>query len=361
MKTWFRMQVQKDDPSTADIYIYDFIGDWIDEMLNEMFNEKITVTAKAFVEELEKLPDSVKALRVHVNSPGGDVFGAVAIANALREQRTAKGRTVETSVDGLAASAASIIIQAGDPVRMGNNALVMIHNPWTIAVGEAKELRKYAEDLDTIRNGIISTYQWHSELSDEEIGSLMDETTWMEADEAVEKGFATEKVEGLKVAASIDPRGLRKLAIPEKYHDRVNALLKKEEEPAKATEVLRLCRESECLDLAESLIDEGLSIDRVQSRLQAEREVRAKAKARADEIQARCEKAKLPELAQGYISGSMGLEDIGKHLATITARLDTAVIDGTLDPDGDVKPKPRINVSEVYSNRNRLLSAGKKE
>jgi ATP-dependent protease ClpP protease subunit len=373
MKTWFRMKVQEDDPSIADIYIYDFIGDWIDEMLNEVFGEEVTVTAKAFVEELEKLPDSVKALRVHVNSPGGDVFGAVAIANALRDQRLVKGRAVETSIEGLAASAASIIVQAGDPIRMGDNSLIMIHNPWTLAIGEADELRKDAQDLDTIRNGIISTYQWHSELSEDEIGALMDATTWLEADEAIEKGFATEKVEGLKAVASIGPRGLTKLAVPEKYSDRVKALVKPEpkadagnlalddEEPAQATEVLRLCREGDCLDIAESLIEDGLSIERVQSRVKAEVESRANAKARATEIQGLCEKAKLPELADGYIRGQMSSDDVRAHLTAFTARLDRAEIDGGLEPDNGYRPKAKINVSQVYADRNRLLTAGNKK
>ncbi len=338
-KQWFRFQVREDDPSVADIYIYDFIGDWVDEMMNEMFGEEITVTAKAFIKELDALPDSVKSIKNHVNSPGGDVFAAVAMANALREQRNSKGRSVETLVEGLAASAASIVIQAGDPISIADNGLIMIHNPWTKTHGEAKELRKAADELDTIRNSIIATYQWHSELDVKQIAALMDETTWMSADEAIANGFATEVVKGLKAAASIDPRGVAKLSIPEKYRDRVKALLKPEpepapaEEPAKATEVLRLCREGDCLDIAESLIEDGLSLEHVQSRVKAEVESRAKAKARADEIRGLCDKAKLSELADGYIRGQMKLEDIRAHLTTLTAKLDQLEIDGGLEPD----------------------------
>lgn len=379
-RNWYRMEVSED--VVADIYIFDFIGDWIDEMLNEIFGERISVTAKAFVQELQQLPESVKTLRVHVNSPGGDVFGAVAIANALRDQRAARGRAVETSVEGLAASAASIIIQAGDPVRVGDNALIMIHNPWTLVAGEANELRKYAQELDTIRDAIISTYQWHSKLESEEIANMMDETTWMDADDAVAKGFATEKVDGLKAAATIDPRGLTKLSIPEQYRERVEALLKPkvkspeppapsselppgtiaQEEPACVTEVLRLCREANCLDMAEELIEQGLSMERVQDRVKAEAGRRTAAEARAKEIRARCETAKLPELAEGYIKGSMSLDDIGRHLAAITAKLDAIEIDNSLEPDQGARPKARINVSEIYRERNRLqLVSGNKE
>lgn len=365
------MQVREDDPSVADIYIFDFIGDWVDDLWGF---DGIVTTAKSFIKGLEELPDSVKTEKVHVNSPGGDVFGAIAMANALRDQRK-QGRQVETIVEGLAASAASIVIQAGDPIRIADNALIMIHNPWTFAAGEASELKKAAGELETIRNAIIATYRWHSKLSEKAIGALMDETTWMEADAAIANGFATEKVEGLKAAASIDPRGVAKLAVPEKYQAHVKALIKPAlddlalepgkiiaEEPAKATEVLRLCREGDCLDIAESLITDGLSIEHVQSRVKAEVENRASAKARADEIRGLCDKAKLSELADGYIGGQMKLEDIRAHLTTLTAKLDQLEIDGGLEPDHGGKPRAKINVSEVYATRNRLqLVAGQKE
>lgn len=370
-RQWYRMQVQEDS-SVADIYIYDFIGDWIDEMLNEMFGENITITAKAFIDELNALPDSVTQLRVHVNSPGGDVFGAVAIANALRDQRSSKGRAVETSVDALAASAASIIIQAGDPVRIADNGLIMIHNPWRIALGEAGELRKAADDLDTIREAIVATYRWNSELSAEDIGTMMDATTWMDADEAVEKGFATEKVEGLRAAASLDPRGVAKLTIPDKYKERVEALVKPKDneesdpepetdgEPAEPMAILRLCRENECLEIAERFIESKASIEEVTSRVNEWKEAKQQAAVRATEIRALCEKAELPELADGYIKGGMELGDVRLHLTTLTARLDKAEIDAGLEPDQGVKGKPKINVAQIYAERNRLqLGPGK--
>ena len=227
---WFRMEASKKNPAIADIYIFGFIGDWVDDLLGW---DDVT-TAKSFIDELEALPDSVKTIRLHVNSPGGDVFGAVAITNALRDQRTTKGRQVETIVEGLAASAASIVIQAGNPIRMADNALIMIHNPTMITYGEESDHRRAADALKTIRLTLISTYQWHSKLSAEKIGALMDEATWLEVDEAIEKGFATEKVEGLKVAASIDPRGLAKLSIPEKYRDRVKTFSAPKQTPQTA-------------------------------------------------------------------------------------------------------------------------------
>lgn len=239
MREWYRIEVKAaaesspEGDSVAEIHIIDYIGGWIDQTLNELFGEKVTVTAKAFIDDLAALPASVKALRVHINSPGGDVWGAINIANALRDQQITKGRTVETVIDGLAASSASLIAMAGKPCRMADNAIFMVHEPWSGAVGNAKEMRKCADMLDTLRDAqLVPTYQWHSKLSAQEITALLEAETWMDADEATANGFVDEKVEGLRVAASIDPRARAKLSIPEKFRPQVEALLRPEDPPA---------------------------------------------------------------------------------------------------------------------------------
>lgn len=357
-RTWFRVDAKAEDPTVVDISIIDFIGDWLDDYWG------FGVTAKAFVEELAKLPDAVKTIRLHVNSPGGDVFAAVNIANALRDQRASKGRAIAVFIDGLAASSASVVIMAGDTIAIGDNALVMIHNPWTITLGEAADLRKSADSLDKIRETIIATYRWQSPLSDEVLGELMDAETWMDADEAIANGFATEKVEGLKAAAALDPRALAKLSVPEKYRARAEALVAapappeppapEPPAPASATEVLRLCREGDCLDLAEGLLAANATLDQVLARVSAERQARAAAAARATQIRALCDKVKLPELADGYIAGAMTLDAIRAHLTVLTAKLDRIEIDGSLLPDQGAAVKTRIDVLAIYAGRNRL-------
>ena len=383
-RKWLRVQMAADDPTRADLFILGIIGDWVDDLWEDigLGFDSIT-TAKSFKEELDALPDSVKTLRLRVNSPGGDVSGAVAIANMLRDWGKADGRSVESSVEGLAASAASLVIQAGETVRIADNGLVMLHHPWTRAAGNARELREAAGELDTLtRSSIVPTYQWHSELSEDEILRLMDATTWMGADEAIENGFATEKVEGLKAAACIEPRMVAKLNVPEKYRSFVDALVAKTEpkdtpkddmknppaEPAPtttaaaATEVLRLCREAECLDVAEELIAASASLEDVTSRVASERESKEKAEARAAEIRGLCESANLPELAASYISGHMPADIVRNQLTMMTARLDNVELDGSLHPDQGARAKPRLHVSEIYAERNRLqLTAGKKE
>lgn len=339
-RTWYRIQNAVEDPGVVDIHINDFIGDWIDDYWG------FGVTAKAFLDQLAALPEAVRSIRVHLNSPGGDVFAATTIANALRDQQVSKGRAVETIVDGLAASAATIIMMAGRPVKVADNAVVMIHNPWSVGVGNAAQMRKMAEDLDTIRDTIVATYQWHSALDAADIIALMDAETWMSAEDAVTYGFATEIVAGLKAAAALPAHALAKLTIPEAFKARVAAFLADAPPaatpppaappvaaaPAPAVEVLRACREGQCLELAETLLAEGANADQVQARITGLQTERAATAARRHAIEAMCQTARVPELAAAYVSGGMSADAVRAHLTVITAKLDKVEIDAGLSP-----------------------------
>lgn len=143
------------------------------------------VSSKKFASDLKALGNK-KTITVKINSGGGDVFAAHAIYNLLKEN-SAK---VVTMVEGIAASAASVILQAGDERIVPNNAFVMIHNPSTIAWGEAKDMVKMADTLNTIKDGIVNTYADRTGKSKEEISKMMDEETWMTGEDAVKEGFA---------------------------------------------------------------------------------------------------------------------------------------------------------------------------
>ena len=224
-RKWFDVKAAADE-SAAEFFIFDFIGDWFDDL----WQFDGVTTAKSFVDALAALPDSVKDLLVRINSPGGDFFGGVTIANALRAEQE-RGRTVTTVVEGLAGSAASVVAMGGSEVRIADNGLFMIHAPWSVAAGNAGQLRAHAETLDQLRDSLVKTYQWHSELDSNAIVAIIDgpdgQGTWLDADAAVEHGFATKKVEGLKAAASIDPRSMAKLGlkIPSEYEDRIKGFL----------------------------------------------------------------------------------------------------------------------------------------
>lgn len=353
-REWYRIQMAADEPTAAEIHIIDVIGSWDDDWIARNFGYDMGITARAFVEALSQLPDSVKSLRVHINSPGGDVFAAANIANALRDQRTSKGRTVDVFVDGIAASAASVVMMAGDTIRVSDNGLVMVHNPYTIALGNAAEMRKIADVLDTLRQTIIATYQWHSTLTSDELAALMDAETWMDADQALANGFATEKVAGLKAAASLDRRSVASLKVPDRFRARVDALLAPKEDvpqPLAALEVVRVCREADCLELVEDLIVSGATRVVVESRVTAAKARKDAEQTRQREIRALCEQAKQKDLADDYIAGGMTVGAVRAQLAKVTAKVDAIEIDGSLGPDQG-KGKPRIDAGAIYARIN---------
>lgn len=355
-REWFRVSAKADDPTVVEIAIYDFIGDWIDGYWG------FGVTAKQFLEQLAGLPDAVKTLKLRISSPGGDVYSATAIANLLRDQQASRGRTVEVVIDGIAASAATIITSAGSrgKVAIADNATMFIHNPWTIGIGNAKALRKAAEDLDTLAASIVTAYRWRSSLSDQELAELMDAETLMDADEAIGWGFADAKIEGLPAMnAAFDPRGLSMVAqMPEKVRATIQAMIQQAEEeprapqPADPAAVLAACKAAGCLDVAEDLITAKATLEQVTARIQQEQAIRQAEAQRAGEIRALCAMAKHPERAEQYIRANVSVQFVREDLTYWTAKLDKVEIDASLLPDaGGAAVKTRLNSSAIYAER----------
>lgn len=171
---------RKNKPKSAEIRIYDYIGeDWYGD----------GCSAKKVDEQLRAIGE-VDDIVVKINSPGGSVFDGIAIYNLLKNHEA----TISVQVIGVAASAASIIAMAGDTISMGTATKIMIHNPWTIGYGEAKDFRKTADTLDEIRSGMLDAYAERTELSRKELAQMCDDETWMGPDDAIEKGFADSKL-----------------------------------------------------------------------------------------------------------------------------------------------------------------------
>lgn len=163
---------------TATINIYGDITSW------ELYDTD--VSAATLSKQLEALGD-VEQIDVFINSYGGEVAEGLAIYNALRRHKA----KITTYCDGFACSIASVIFMAGDERVMNEASLLMIHNAWTYAAGNAEELRKQADDLEKITQASVEAYKAHSSLSEEEIKALMDAETWILPSEALEYGFAT--------------------------------------------------------------------------------------------------------------------------------------------------------------------------
>lgn len=143
------------------------------------------VTPQMFKEELM---DGSGDITVWINSPGGDCVAAAQIYNMLREY----DGNVTVKIDGIAASAASVIAMAGDKVLMSPVSMMMIHNPMTIAFGDSGEMQKAIDMLAGVKDSIINAYELKTGLSRTRLSHLMDAETWMDANKAIELGFADE-------------------------------------------------------------------------------------------------------------------------------------------------------------------------
>jgi ATP-dependent Clp protease protease subunit len=185
---WYAISETEND--TAEISIYDEIGGF-------------GVGAKQFLGELSRLKG--KHLHLRINSPGGSVVEGTAIFNALRRHQG--GVTVH--IDALAASMASVIAMAGMPVYMADNALLMVHNPWTITAGDSDELRKEADLLDKLKASIRNAYQRKTGLPEDQLQTMMDAETWLDSVDAVALGFVDAIEEGVAAAATVKPAELR--------------------------------------------------------------------------------------------------------------------------------------------------------
>jgi ATP-dependent protease ClpP protease subunit len=170
--------------TTAIMRIYEDIG--------EDFWTGGGITAKSFAGQLDELGD-IKRLNVHINCLGGDAFTAQAIYSIISDYPA----KTTSYIDGVAASAATIVACAADEVIARHNTSYMVHYPWAMAVGNAEVMRKAADDLDKLTIPIVSVYkeQVNGKIDDDKIRELMAGETWMSADEALENGFV-DKVRG---------------------------------------------------------------------------------------------------------------------------------------------------------------------
>lgn len=175
----------ENDATEATIYLYDMIVNTDDEAAWWG-----GVSPQAFVRALGEI--TAPTIHLRVNSPGGSVFGARAIEQAIREHKS----KIIAHVDGLAASAASFLIMAADEIHMAPGSFLMIHKAWTLMYGNADDLRKEAELLDQIDTSLVNTYAKRSGQSDDDIAAWLAGETWFEASKAVELGFADQVADG---------------------------------------------------------------------------------------------------------------------------------------------------------------------
>ena len=335
-KSWYQIKAKAADQ--AEIAIFDEIGFW-------------GVTAKDFIAELKSLPAS--EITLSINSPGGSVFDALAIYNALRGH----GAQIKVRVMGVAASAASLIAMAGDTIVMPENTFMMIHNPIGGVYGNAEDMRDLAETLDKIGASLTATYVARTGQDEATIQALLDAETWLDAAQAVELGFADELEPALKIAASFDVSLVERL--PEHIRAAFDAVAaapdaKPAEAPAPvalaptlAERIVAACQSAGLSDYAaEFALDARLVDDAsIASAMQA-----------ANEVIQLCAIAGRPDQAKAFIRAARPVADVRAALLAARAEADEAAHTDNHIPMSTSKPphsEPQaVSTQSIWAARN---------
>ncbi len=376
-RNWYAITTQTTDAGViAEVRIYDEIGFW-------------GITAKDFIAQLDAAASNAAQVVVAVNSPGGDVFDAFAIYNALKRYA---GR-VTTRVDGVAASSASLVVMAGDTIVMPANAMMMIHNPWTIAAGDASALRSTADAMEKMEASFVAAYAGRSGLSDEEVGNMADAETWLTAAEAKALGLCDEIEDPVRLQASVNVGAAlaRFAGVPQGLIDQIEEIdpahgpaQGRTEPPAPASpaapratltptappaneppasaptpapvvgsalaaHIFKACREGGIAELAEPIIvSSGL-------RDQASADARI---GEAREISGLCVAAKLPEIAAEFVAGGLNVDQVRARLYERVMAASAPHIDNTQRPKGEQgRTAGGLSATNIYATRRNAIQA----
>lgn len=217
--TW---RVNKTSDQNAEVFLYGDIGGWMDG-----------IGADEFAREIAGL--SVETIDVRLNSGGGSVFEGQAIYNALN-RHPAK---IIMNIDGIAASIASVIAMAGDQINITEGSHVMIHKPWSMAMGDAESMRKEAEVLDSLESGIVDIYAARTGKDRKQLENWIGAETWFKGQAAVDAGFADAVIPAKRKEKAA------KSSILALYSCTPKELLETDENVPNAREVERILRDVE--------------------------------------------------------------------------------------------------------------------
>ncbi|NNA29136.1 head maturation protease, ClpP-related [Pseudomonas lundensis] len=334
-KHWYSLKASGEaEARSIEVYVYGEIGTW-------------GITANQFVRDLAAMDDGVSPIVVAFNSIGGDLFDGLAIHNALSRL----GERCTGRVDALAASAASVAVCGAHKVVIASNAMLMIHNPWTYAAGDAEDLRKVATALDQALEVIIAAYKAKSPNIDEvELRRLVNAETWLTASEAVALGLADEVGEGVTVKACLGQGGAL-----QRYQHAPQALLAQLEEPpeqppivdsaALALLITQSCNAAGISNLIEPIINTTKLVD--------EATVNA-AITNAKAVRDLCVAARLPEFTQQFVASGLTAEAVRGRLFDKLVSGGGFEIDNSLPINDDPAPKTQAkqpDTNAIYAAR----------
>ncbi|AHC82686.1 ATP-dependent Clp protease ClpP [Pseudomonas monteilii SB3101] len=335
-----------------EVYVYGEIGAW-------------GITANQFIQELKAVDDGVSPVVVAFNTNGGDLFEGLAIHNALSRL----GERCTGRVDALAASAGSVAVCGAHRVVMASNAMLMIHNPYTWAGGDADELRRVADVLDQAFEVIIAAYKAKApDIDEDELRRLVNAETWLTASEALALGLADEVGDGVKVQACLGQGAAmaRYRNTPQALLDQLKASKDEPTEPvvnepenepavpqptasdstALALMITKACTQAGISNLVEPLI--------ASTKLADEATVQA-ALTRAKAVRDLCVAARLPEMTGEYVQAGLDATAVRVRLFDkLVGNGKGFEIDNSLPPADDLPEKVQAkapNPSGIWAAR----------
>jgi len=343
------------EPAPIEVYVYGEIGGW-------------GISANQFIQDLKAVDDGVSPVVVAFNTNGGDLFEGLAIHNALNRL----GERCTGRVDALAASAGSVAVCGAHRVVMASNAILMIHNPYTWAGGDAEELRRVADVLDTAFEVIIAAYKAKAPGIDEtELRRMVNDETWLTAQEALKLGLADEVGNGLQVRAC-----LGQATTMARYKNTPQALLDQLEpgsdpaaddpavpfeppasNPADATAlalmITQACAKAGISNLVEPLI--------ASTKLTSQTEVQSALK-RASDVHSLCVAARLPELTADFVKAGLEPDAVRARLFEKVVGTGKGIeIDNSLPPADDDPEKVKAQLtkpSNIWAARRQAANKG---
>ncbi len=296
------------------------------------------ITAMDFANALADVGE-VSTLKIAISSNGGDVSHGFAIFNMLNRHKARKVVTVE----GLAASMASVIAMAGDEVVMPSNSMMMIHNPWGGTMGEAEQMKSFGEALAVMQDNIADAYVARTGLDKAEVESMMARETWLSAKKAVELGFADTVENALQIAAAFDLRKFNH--VPKKFAD--------------ANKRIATMAKTPKHEAAEDESDDG------EKKAKTPAQIRADLLAHSREVRSLCNLTGFPKMADKFIEDDTTISEVIVALdAAKAAAAKTGATGKGGKTEGDEidahnngrgsneQPTAEINPREIYSRWN---------
>lgn len=309
------------------------------------------IDAKSVAMQLKDAGD-LEEIEVHINSPGGSAWEGVAIHNLLKDHPA----KVNVVIDGVAASAASLLAMAGDTVRIPKNGMMMIHDPYTIAFGGVEDMQKAINSLEATTTAAIASYAAKSKQPNDKIAQWMKDETWFVGQEAVDAGLA-DTTESELPLAKVEPKARVQdmyAKAPSQFSSLFALSMRQTQEPPKMAEPITPVAEPIVAPVAPAAPPALTAVDvatAVQNALAEER-------TRTSTIMTICQRANHPELANDFIATNLSVADVNAKLVDVLCKDRPPVGDAGGSDEPAAKDPNAAFKSEYAADRATFMKAG---